>query len=119
MAPPITSEHLELLNTEFYTNMNYFGRDKLYNLLKDKYEEYPSRRQIADFLSNQKINQLYHPSKGKSKDIKLSMTTSNTILAIDLVNMDKFEVRGFKYLLNGIDMSCRYVYSVAMKIRRM
>ena len=115
MAPPITSKHLELLNTEFYTNMNFFGRDKLYNLLKDKYEDHPSRRQIADWLSLQEVNQLYHPSKGKAKDFKSSMTTPNTILAIDLVNMEKNEVRGFKYLFNGIDMSSRYVYSVAMK----
>ena len=43
------------------------------------------------------------------------MTTPNTILAIDLVNMEKFEVKGFKYLLNGIDMGSTFVYSQAMK----
>jgi transposase InsO family protein len=43
------------------------------------------------------------------------MTTQNTILAIDLVNMEKFQVNGFKYLLNGIDMGSRFVYSQAMK----
>ena len=43
------------------------------------------------------------------------MTTPNTILAIDLVNMEKQEIRGFKYLFNGIDMGSRYVYSQAMK----
>jgi hypothetical protein len=43
------------------------------------------------------------------------MTTPNTILAIDLVNMEKFEIRGFKYLLKGIDMGSRFVYSQAMK----
>jgi hypothetical protein len=61
------------------------------------------------------VNELYHPSKGKAKDVKTSMTTPNTILAIDLVNMEKFEVKGFKYLFNGIDMGSRCVYSVAMK----
>ena len=43
------------------------------------------------------------------------MTTPNTILAIDLVDLQKNEVRGFKYLLNGIDMGSRFVYSQAMK----
>jgi hypothetical protein len=43
------------------------------------------------------------------------MTTPNTILAIDLVNMKKKEVKEFKYLLNGIDMGSRYICSVAMK----
>jgi len=43
------------------------------------------------------------------------MTTPNTILAIDLVNMEIFEVKAFKYLLNGIDMGSRFVYSQAME----
>jgi len=44
-------------------------------LLTDKYDDHPSRRQIADWLAVQEINQLYHPSKGKAKEIKSSMTT--------------------------------------------
>ena len=116
MAPPLSKEQLEILNTEFYTNLQFFGRDKLYNILRQKYpDKVISRRQIAEWLSHQEINQLYHPSKGKPKDIKSSMTTPNTILAIDLVDLQKNEIRGFKYLLNGIDMGSRFVYSQAIK----
>ena len=57
MAPPLSKEHLEVLNTEFYENKNLFGRDKLYALLTDKYDDHPSRRQIADWLAVQEINQ--------------------------------------------------------------
>ena len=115
MAPPLSKEQLENLSTEFYTQKMMFGRDKLFAYLRDSYEDKaPSRRQIAEWLSLQEINQLYFPSKGKPKDFKTSMTTPNTILAIDLVNMEKFQVNGFKYLFNGVDMSSRYVYS-AMK----
>jgi transposase InsO family protein len=116
MAPPLSSEHLSILNKEFYTNLNFFGRDKLYNLIRDKYgDKAMSRRQIADWLKQQEINQIYTPSKGKAKTIKSSMTTPNKILGMDLVNMEKFQVRGFKYLLNCIDMSSRFLYSVALK----
>jgi len=117
MAPPITKNHLQQLNKKFYENLNFFGRDKLYNLIRDKYGEdkSPSRRQVADWLKQQEINQIYAPSKGKPKDIKSSMTTPNKIIAMDLVNMEKFEVRGYKYLLNCIDMSSRFIYSVALK----
>ena len=117
MAPPLTLNHLSILNKEFYENLNFFGRDKLYNLIREKYGEdkSPSRRQVADWLMQQEINQIYTPSKGKAKEIKSSMTTPNKILAMDLVNMEKFEVRGFKYLLNCIDMSSRFIYSVALK----
>ena len=116
MAPPLSKEQLELLNKVFYTEKMMFGRDKLFAYLKDKYPDKAiSRRQVAEWLSNQEVNQLYHPSKGKAKSIKSSMTTPNTILAIDLVDLQKNEVKGFKYLLNGIDMGSRFVYSQAMK----
>jgi hypothetical protein len=86
MAPPLSKANLELLNTEFYENI-FYCRDKLYNLLKDKYEDKaPSRRQVPFFLSVQEVNQLFHPSKGKPKEIKCSMTSPNTIIAIDLVD---------------------------------
>ena len=39
MAPPPTLQHLSILNKEFYENLNFFGRDKLFNLLRDKYGE--------------------------------------------------------------------------------
>ena len=94
----------------------FFGRDKLFYLLRDNYgDKAMSRRQIADWLKQQEINQIYTPSKGKPKDIKSSMTTPNKILAMDLVDLQKFEVRGFKYFLNCIDMSSRFIYSVALK----
>jgi hypothetical protein len=52
MAPSLTSNQLGILNTEFYTNMNFFGRDKLYNIMKLKYPEHAiSRRQIAEWLA--------------------------------------------------------------------
>ena len=77
MAPPPTLEHL--------------------NILRDKYGEdkSPSRRQIADWLKYQEINQIYAPSKEKPKDIKSSMTTPIKILAMDLVDLQKFQVRGY------------------------
>ena len=117
MAPRLTLNHLSILDKEFYKNLNFFGRDKLYNSIRDKYGEdkSPSRRQVADWLKQQEINQIYTPSKGKPKDIKSSMTTPNEILAMDLVNMEIFEVRGLKYLLNCIDMSLRFIYSVPLK----
>ena len=88
MAPPLSKYQLDILNTEFYTNLQFFGRNKLYNILRQKYPDKAiSRRQIAEWLSHQEINQLYHQSKGKAKSIKSSMTTPNTILAIDLVDL--------------------------------
>ena len=116
MAPPLTKEQLEVLNKVFYKDLMMFGRYKLFNFLRSEYADKEiSRRQVAEWLSQQEINQLYSPSKGKPKTFKSSMTTPNKILAIDLVNMEKFQVRGYKYLFNAVDMSSRFIYSVAMK----
>jgi thiamine pyrophosphokinase len=83
-------------------------------MLREKYgDKAMSRRQVAEWLKQQEVNQIYTPSKGKAKTIKSSMTTPNTILGMDLVDLQKFQVRGFKYLLNCIDMSSRFIYSVA------
>jgi hypothetical protein len=71
-----------------------FRRDKLYFIIKSKYDvKAPSKKQVDEWLSKQEINQIFRPSKGKTKDIKTNITTPNTILANDLMNMEKFQVR--------------------------
>ena len=116
MAPPLTKEQLEVLNKVFYKDLMMFGRDKLFNFLRSEYPDKEiSRRQVAEWLSQQEVNQLYAPSKGTAKTFKSSMTTPNKILAMDLVDLQKFQIRGYKYLFNAVDMSSRFIYSVAMK----
>ena len=116
MSPPLTKEQLELLNKVFYKDLMMFGRDKLFNFLRSGYADKEiSRRQISDWLKLQEVNQLYAPSKGTAKTFKSSMTSVGKILAMDLMDMQKFQIRGYKYLFNAIDMSSRYNYSVALK----
>jgi hypothetical protein len=92
MTPSITTNQLDILNKEFYENTNIFGRDKLYFLIKDRYDDKaPSRRQVAEWLAKQVINQIFRPSKRKAKDIQTNITSPNTILAIDLMNMESFK----------------------------
>ena len=68
MAPPLSKEQLEILNKVFYKDLMMFGRDKLFNFLRSEYPDKEiSRRQVAEWLSQQEINQLYAPSKGKAK----------------------------------------------------
>jgi len=48
-----------------------FGRDKLFNFLRSEYADKEiSRRQVAEWLSQQEVNQLYAPSKGKDKNLQ-------------------------------------------------
>ena len=69
MTPPLSTNHLKILNDEFYKKHNYFGRDKLFNLLRDKYgdEISPSRRQVAEFLKIKKLISYMLQAKGSQK----------------------------------------------------
>jgi hypothetical protein len=116
MAPPLSTAQLKLLNTEFYVNKKlYLGVINCMPLKKNYMDKAPSRRQIAEWLKIHEIDQIFYPSKGKAKDIKSTMTSPHKILGVDLVNIEKHEERGYKYLLNGIDLSTRYLYSIALK----
>jgi len=111
MTPPLTEEQEKLLYKIYYTNKNFFGRDKLYDMLKD---HDISRRQIAEWLSRQEVHQLYAPSK-KPKTIQ------NTILSepfsqigIDLMDMQNIERNGKKYVLTAIDLFSKMAYAVPL-----
>ena len=64
MAPPLTKEQLEVLNKVFYKDQMMMGRDKLYEFLRSEYaDKRISRRQVAEWLCHQEINQKFVISK--------------------------------------------------------
>ena len=66
MAPPLTQEQMELIHYEFYREGHLYGRDRLLNFLSKKYKEKsPSRRQVFDFIEEQKTIILYQILKNK------------------------------------------------------
>ena len=71
MAPPLSSEQLEFIHYEFYKEGNLYGRDKLFYLLRKKYKELsPSRRQVFDFIEEQRNLILYQMLKNKQYIIR-------------------------------------------------
>jgi len=64
MAPPLTKEQLEVLNKVFYKDQMMMGRDKLYEFLRSEYaDKRITRRQVAEWLCHQEINQKFVISK--------------------------------------------------------
>ena len=64
MAPPLTKEQLEVLNKVFYKDQMMMGRDKLYDFLRSEYaDKRITRRQVAEWLCHQEINQKFVISK--------------------------------------------------------
>jgi len=112
MAPPLTEQQEKLLNKIYYTNKNFFGRDKLYNLLK----EYDiSRRQVAEWLNKQEVHQLYAPAK-KPKTIQNTILNEPyTQIGIDLMDMQNIERNGKKYVLTAIDLFSKKAWAIPLK----
>lgn len=116
MTPPLTKEQTEYINDLYYNKKFYFGRDKLWNYIKENNPDIKiSRRQVAEFLKYQQVNQLHQNTK-KPKDFKSTVIENpHQIIAIDLTDMRNIERDNYKWLLNGIDMSSRFFYSTALK----
>ena len=116
MAPPLSKFQIDFLHNLFYEKGFIFGRDKLFQYIQSNNKELSiSRRQIANWLKKQEINQL-HQQHSEPKSIKSTVLKQPHItLAIDLVDMQNFELKGMKYLLNGVDLFSRKLYSQAIK----
>ncbi len=115
-APPPSKEQIELLQKLYYTDSFTFGRDKLYQYIRTNHKDVKiSRRQVMDWISKQEIAQMHKPDK-EARDLKSTILKGpHQTLAIDLVDMQNFEFNGYKYLLNGVDMFSRKLYSIPLK----
>ena len=116
MTPPLSKTQLELLQKLYYKDGMLFGRDKTFAYVSTNYPDIKlSRRQIADWLKAQEINQI-HRNHEQAKSIKSTVLNKPyEQVGIDLVDMSNFEVRGFKCLFNAVDLFSRKMYSVPMK----
>ena len=96
--------------------MMIFDRDKLFKYIQENHENVKvSRRQIADWLKQQEINQL-NTKHTTAKNIKSTiMKAPHKQLAIDLVDLSNHEKKGYKWLFNAVDLFSKYTYSVPMK----
>mmetsp|Transcript_10377 Transcript_10377/g.13553 ORF Transcript_10377/g.13553 Transcript_10377/m.13553 type:complete len:136 (-) Transcript_10377:1816-2223(-) len=113
MAPNLSKEQKELLQKLYYDDNMIFGRDKLYKFVQTNYKDSKiSRRQIASWLSKQEVNQIHKPHE-EAKSIKSTiLNKAHQQIGIDLVDMQNFEQKGYKYLLNAVDLFSRKFYSV-------
>ena len=112
----LTKEAIKLLEKIYYTDGVVVGRDKLFAYVREKYPDIRiTRRELAGWIASQEITQL-HLKHEKPKDIKSTvMKRPHAQMGIDLVDMQLFEKDECKYLLNGVDLFSRKLYSIALK----
>ena len=112
---PISAAHEQLLSDYYYRAGYTFGRDGLYRLLEEKSpDNHPSRRQIARWLSRQKIQQLFlkQDSGGTANRFIPTKPWQNT--SIDLIDYNFNQYGKMRYIIVFIDNFSRFMYTAAI-----
>lgn len=112
MPYPLTAEQTEILRKLYYDDKFLFGRDRIYEKVRDKGI---SRRQVMEWLKLQEIHQLFSQTR-KTKEIKPTILSKpNSQLAIDLKDIQTKAINGYNYILTAIDLFSKKAYAEALK----
>ena len=116
MAPPLSQELKDKLHEIYYKNKNLFGRDRLFEIIKEK--DLPiSRRQIMEWLKHQQVHQLTQKTKKVSKFQSTILKAPFQQIGIDLIDMNKLKFNNYRYILTGIDLFSKYAWVYPMKTK--
>ena len=114
MTPPITDIKKKQLEKLYYSESNFFGRDRLYKLARERGINI-SRRQLWEWLKSQEIHQLYMPAE-ESKELQSTILNKpHEQIGIDLRDMSNYLYDKYKYILTAIDIFSNKAYSFAVK----
>ncbi len=115
----LTKEQDEYLKKLYYTDKNFFGRDRLFKLVEKQLSEKALvpriyKAQVSNWLKQQQVHQrtTKPPKQTKSRPIRAS---KSAILQIDLIDMSGNPSRGNNFILNVIDIFSKYVWSFPLK----
>lgn len=113
-APPVNPNQRRVLEDLYYTQNNYFGRDKLWRLPEVQQAQI-SRRQVADWLSHQEVHQLYRVTR-KAKVIRPTVLKEPMKqVAVDLIDYARYAYQGYNWIFTAIDMFSKKAWAVPMK----
>lgn len=116
MAPPLSNTQTELLKEIYYEKKVQFGRNKLFEYLKTNHPDSGiSRRQLWDFLSSQKVHQVFQAKKKQTSIRPIVSNQVNNIWQIDLIDFSNIPDNKFNYILNVIDTLSRKMWLFAIR----
>lgn len=114
----INEQQLLLMKKLYIDDKVIFGLGirKMYYYLKDNYPEFEiSIPQVTRFLKSLEVKQLNNPVK-ETKDVgRTVMSAPFQRMEMDLLDLQNKEQKGYKYLLNIIDVFSKYALSIALK----
>ena len=107
----INDKDRDILKKAYYDEGMCFGRDGLYEYLKTQYDKPPSRRIVAAWLENQKLQQEYKGQRsGGTTDFFRPKAPFHS-MSIDLIDFVNKPSQQYKYILVAIDNFSRKMYT--------
>jgi hypothetical protein len=122
---PLTQAEEQRLRTEYYTNNNRVGYEKLYYAVrqpngqtstgKDQFS--PTIRQVQAWLSQQTVAQDYKPVQ-RPKDTKpIIVSKTNDLMQMDyMVMTSDLRYNGYKHILTCIDVLSKRAYARTIRL---
>ena len=110
----IKPQHEKLLSDLYYSKKNYFGRDKLFDLVKNL-EDRPTRSQVMEWLRAQEAHQLHIKPKKTSTIRPIIATKPDVYYQADLMDLGEKEAEGKRYIFTLIDAFTKQAFAEPMK----
>jgi hypothetical protein len=112
----ITKDHEKLLQIVYYKHNFLFGRDKLFQYIKNNYESYPTRREVMEWLKNQEVYQLHVRPSARVSTKSIVVKRPNSYYQCDLVGPLPRD-QGYNYIFSIIDVASKMLYTAPLKTK--
>lgn len=111
---PLTKQQTTYLKKKYYTEKNFFGRDKLFNLIKHE-PGHPTKEQVGEWLKTQQVHQLHLKQKRSTILKPVVLKKPNSLYEIDVVDMGEHADGNKRYILTMLDVFSRFAYAEVME----
>ena len=114
---PFDEKQRARLDELVFEEGNFFGRDTLFEILKQKYpNNYPARRDVLKYLQEKEYYQRFVRPVTKVKGSKpITSSNPNKYIQVDLHSVEGIAERGYKYLFGAADVTSGKFYCVPIK----
>ena len=114
MPKDLDKEQEQLLETVYYKDKNFTGRDRLYSIVK-KYDNHSSKAAVTKWLAEQQVDQVHQIPKKSSSISPVLVKKPNQLYQMDLIDIASDAAYNKRYILTLIDAFTKQAFAVAIK----
>lgn len=114
-APPLTDQERTRLTT-LWNNGNYFGRSKLFHLLRQDPDNTISRRQVSDWLAQNELAQTFRRPLRRT-GVQAIVSTKLGSWQCDEMDMTAQAFKGFNTIFSITDLFSKKLFAVPLKAK--